>query len=302
MKHKKKPRHLAKAACFVFFLFSSTGILQAKAADRTLILATLTPYASYAKILLEGVPGVEVKTLIPPGSDPHAFSLTPSTLSLLKRAKLVLGNGKVENLIEISRLRNVNRNAPFVFTFDELFDSTTDKGQVTPHTWLNPESVSLELETIADELTGLFPGEKKKISLNLSNFQEALRKVERKIEEILSGVGKLGVITYHDGLDGFCKRFGITVVGHAQKRHGVPPSPRDLFSVINRGKKFDGRLVVIAETRSGKKTMEKIATILNSPLVTISVLPPQFEKGWEYAWWLVKIVEKITGPIKMRKP
>ncbi len=61
--------------------------------EAALVLTTFPGIDGDLRALLEGCPGVEVRSLAPPGSDPHSYNLMPQDVELIRRASIIVSTG-----------------------------------------------------------------------------------------------------------------------------------------------------------------------------------------------------------------
>ncbi|RMG59315.1 MAG: hypothetical protein D6713_05740 [Deltaproteobacteria bacterium] len=254
------------------------------------VVTTISPLRTFVNILLRGVPDVRIDLLIPDGSDPHSFSLTPSRALLLTRADIVVGNGGAEEVLDFAKVRDL-AGERLLLTLPLLQkEGLTGRN---PHTWLSPKASAREVEIIGERLSRLLPGETARIRGNASFFRKEMESALEEMKERLGGK-KICIVSLHGAFDLLARDLGIPVAGRILPGHGVPPSPRHLVSLAEKARSL-GNPVVVVDSPAGRDAAESFSRLADIPAVEASPFPPDVDNPGEYRRWLVQVVEKITG-------
>ena len=112
-------------------------------AERPLLVATLPPYAALARAVLGEK--WEVRSLVPPGANPHVYAPRPSDLKAVQKARLIVQNGLglddwlVEKLVGPSGAK-----APVVVAAESAKGLVLPlpNGKPDPHVWTDPRAMS----------------------------------------------------------------------------------------------------------------------------------------------------------------
>lgn len=188
------------------------------AMDRLNVVATTGMIADAARQV--GGDLVDVKGLMGPGVDPHAYRQTRTDIVAMTRADLVLWHGlyleaQMEDFFtDLSAKRNVVEVAAGLDTsllrghddYDDKFD---------PHVWMNPDIWALIVEQVQGALTATQP---ESADVFAANAQEHLAEIER-----LSGYAKSALasvpeqsrvlLSAHDAFGYFGEAYGFEVLG-----------------------------------------------------------------------------------------
>jgi manganese/zinc/iron transport system substrate-binding protein len=188
------------------------------AMDRLNVVATTGMIADAARQV--GGDLVDVKGLMGPGVDPHAYRQTRTDIVAMTRADLVLWHGlyleaQMEDFFtELSAKRNVVEVAAGLDTsllrghddYDDKFD---------PHVWMNPDIWALIVEQVQSALTATQP---ESADVFAANAQEHLAEIDR-----LSGYTKSALasvpeqsrvmLSAHDAFGYFGEAYGFEVLG-----------------------------------------------------------------------------------------
>ena len=114
-----------------------------------------------------------------------------------------------------------------------------------PHFWLDPENGEIIAREIKDKFTELLPQDKDYFEKNYNEFIAQLNTSIKKWEEELKPLAGLKVVTYHDSLTYFAKRFGINVIGQIELRPAIPPTPSHVLELEEKMKTEGVKLILI---------------------------------------------------------
>ncbi len=172
--------------------------------DRAVIVATNSVLQAFVQMVVGDT--AEVLTVIPDGKDPHDFEPSAQDVAALNSADLVVQNGLdfehgVEDSIETAEQAGVT-----VWT---LTDHVTLIGE-DPHVFTDPLTMAGALDALAAAVTAL-EGVSADVVSARSQLDAAASAAGTSINTL--GAGKCRLITDHDALAYFAKRFGCTVAG-----------------------------------------------------------------------------------------
>jgi zinc/manganese transport system substrate-binding protein len=176
--------------------------------DGLTIVATTTQVADLVKEVGGG--RVSVDGMLRPGGDPHDFEPRPSDVAAVAKADLVFrSGGEVDDWLD-DVIDNAGGDAEVV----SLIDSVKRLGD-DPHWWQDPRNAVLAVEAIRKRLTELDPGRKAAYRRNAERVERELRSLDGKIAACVERVppAKRKIVTTHDALGYFARRYGVEVVG-----------------------------------------------------------------------------------------
>jgi ABC-type Zn uptake system ZnuABC Zn-binding protein ZnuA len=172
------------------------------------VVATTTQVADLVRLV--GGERVEVEGLLHPGGDPHDYEPRPSHVAAVAGAELVFrSGGEVDDWLgEV--IDNAGGDADVV----TLIDSVERDGD-DPHWWQDPRNAVLAVEAIRARLARVDPAGREAYDRNAARITARLRSLDRAIAACVERVppAKRKVVTTHDSLGYFARRYGIEVVG-----------------------------------------------------------------------------------------
>lgn len=188
-----------------------------KSDNRLNIVATTTIIAD----VLHQVGGelINIEILLPPGTDPHSFSPTPQDMTKIAHADILFMNGLgLETFLE-SYLETTGENVHIVEVssgIDVIIPTGADlHDEVDPHTWTDPNNVSIWVTNIAAALSDYDPG-------NAQSYQQAAKLYQAQLDDldfwIRSQVDQIPIenrriVTDHESLAYFARRYGFELIG-----------------------------------------------------------------------------------------
>jgi ABC-type Zn uptake system ZnuABC Zn-binding protein ZnuA len=172
------------------------------------VVATTTQVADL--VAQVGGGRVSVDGLLRPGGDPHDFEPRPSDVADVAKADLVFrSGGEVDEWLD-DVISGAGGDAEVV----SLIDSVERLGD-DPHWWQDPRNAMRAVRTIRARLTELDPDGAASYRRNAARVERKLRALDGKIAACVERVppAKRRIVTTHDALGYFAKRYGVEVVG-----------------------------------------------------------------------------------------
>lgn len=216
------------------------------------VVATTPLVADLARNVGEG--RAEVRAMLAANADPHDYEPKPSDAAALADADLVLRSGG--DLDE---------------WLGELVDSVGTKGEVVslsegddedPHWWHDPAKAVAAVHAIRDALADADPDGSVAYARNAKRYEGKIRALDAAIQRCMGRVpvDERKLVTTHDALGHFAKRYGIEVIGSVipSLSTAAQPSAGETAELIEQIKR-EGVRVVFSESSVSSKIEEAIA-------------------------------------------
>ncbi len=250
-------------------LFSTTA-----EAKKLSVVGTTSDMAALAREV--GGDRVDVDSIARGYQDPHFVEAKPSFLLMLRRADLVvtvglqLEIGWLPPLVTQCGNPKIQPGAPgYLDTsqFAEILDIPTGPvsramGDVhplgNPHYWLDPANGRRIAKGLADKLGQLDPTNAAYFAQRFKDFDQRLATAEQKWDATMKPYRGRKVVTYHNSLPNFAKRFGLNVIGYVEPRPGIPPTPSHTIELIGLMKRENCKIIMV-EPYFDLKTPNSIA-------------------------------------------
>ncbi len=182
------------------------------------VVATTGMIADAAAVV--GGEAVEVRALMGPGVDPHAYRQTRSDIVATARADLVLWHGLYleaqmeEFLLDLADTNSVIAVAE-ALPRDRLLGSADYQDQVDPHVWMDPDLWDDVVQEVSSALTEVMPEHAEMIAANTGAYLEDIAALSAYSHEVLATVPEHArvLVTAHDAFSYFGAAYGFEVVG-----------------------------------------------------------------------------------------
>jgi len=181
-------------------------------ANAPVAVATTTQVADFARAVAGD--RSEIRQILQPNSDPHAYEPRPSDVKAAAGAGVVLRSGGDLDAWLDRVLRSAGSEANVVTLLDAA-ESRGGDGGVDPHWWQDPRNAIAAVRRIRDALIAADPGGRRAYTANADAYLATLRALDRAIASCMRAipVARRKLVTDHDALGYYAGRYGIEVVG-----------------------------------------------------------------------------------------
>ena len=185
------------------------------------VVATTT----HAGDLVRNVGGdrVEVHTLLGPKADPHGYEPKPSDVKSIADAGLVVRSGGDLDEWLIDSVRTIK-------------GSEHGAEETDPHWWQDPRNAILAVHAIERVLVDIDPEGRATYARNADAYVNRIRHLDDAIAACMEKVpaGKRKLVTTHDALEYFAKRYDVEIVGAIipSLSTQAQPSARDVNQLV----------------------------------------------------------------------
>ena len=232
------------------------------------VATTVAPISSIARNI--GGDRIDLRGIVPDGTNSHTFEPAPSDAATLAAADIVFVNGLDLELPTMELAEANLRDGAEVVTLgdktigeDEYvydFSFPKESGHPNPHLWMNPMNARRYAEIIAETLSQRDPENADYYRENLTRYSAALDALDAAITKAAATIPEQNrkLLTYHDSWAYFAPRYGFVVIGAAQPSDFSEPSPQEVASLIDQIKAEDVPVVFGSEVFSSS-VLEQIA-------------------------------------------
>jgi zinc transport system substrate-binding protein len=258
---------------FVCALLACVG-LGSEPQKKPLLVVSFPPLYSFTANIVGGLATVE--TLISGGVSPHDFQFSPRDIRRVQDADLLVLHGLG---FEPWRKR-LNTSARVVEAASglqsQLLRSDEHAGHnhhdaVNPHTWLDPQLAILSVSNILTAITNLDSANAARYQSNAAAYIERLRALDSELAAALKPFAGAAVMTYHDLLPYFARRYELKIAAVVQPVAEVNPSPRRIAELrrIVREQKV---VALLVEPNARSPLAERLGDEFGIPLVEFESL------------------------------
>ena len=213
---------------------------------------------------------VDLKCLIPAGTDAHVYEPKPDDRKAIEQAKLILYAGYNLEPRLIKLIQATKNKAPKVAVDEVAVPQPQQleedgKTETDPHVWHDAQNGVRIIETVRDNLKKIFPTNAAQYTSNAEKMTREVKQVDSwikvQINTIPSNQRKL--VTTHDALGYYSKAYGIPLQGALE---GISteekPTARRVKELVDVIKKT-GVPTIFTETTINPKLIETVAKEAN---------------------------------------
>ena len=176
------------------------------------IVATTTQLGDIARAVAGD--RAQVRQILEPGSDPHAYEPRPSDVRAIANAKVVVRSGGDLDDWLGDVLDNAGSDARTLTVLDGL-RARRGAGGSDPHWWQDPRNGAIAAERIRDALIAADPAGRAAYSAAADAYVTRLRALDRAIAACMARIParERRLVTDHDALGYYADRYDIEIVG-----------------------------------------------------------------------------------------
>lgn len=194
------------------------GGLPARAEAPLSVVATTGMIADAARRI--GGDAVEVRALMGPGVDPHAYRQTRTDIAAMVRADLVLWHGLYLEAQMEEFLRKLGERKPTVAVAEslpreQLIAHVDYSDKFDPHVWMDPRLWSKVVENVRETLSAQRPSQADAFAANAAAYLAELEELAAYSDKVFGSVpeGARVLVTAHDAFSYFGRAQGFEVLG-----------------------------------------------------------------------------------------
>lgn len=247
-------------------LLALTNCSPARKEDKIKVAVTIFPLYDAVKNIAGDK--IEVALVLPSGTSPHTFTLSPSDLKRIEGAKYVFYNGF--GLDDWAAKISENLNAKLLnvsISLEEICKSHNNN----PHFWLNPDYFLKQCEVITESLISMDPLNKQYYNENFQRYSESLKENALKMKEEAIRIRNKNIITFHDAFPYFAEYFGLHIVEVFEESPGKLATPKQIEE-IEKVIKENNIEIVFKEPQEPAEIYKTIVADTNVKVLTLDPL------------------------------
>jgi zinc transport system substrate-binding protein len=256
------------AVCAVIVLLAGAGA--GAAATPLKAVASIHPLSAIVRAV--GGDSIEVTTLVPAGSDPHHYELTPRKAKDLYEADVVfLIGGGFDDWLLPGEGHGLERAA--IVRFSEDFrDSLIPIGDTfNPHFWLDPMFAGSMAAITARTLCSTDRGRCSFYTARARHFSVEMDSLNKAISSRLAKAGFKAFVAYHPAWSYFARRYGLDEAGTIELSDEQEPSARHIAGIIKL-MKAEGIRIIVAEQFSNTDLAKGVASRTGARIIYLDPL------------------------------
>lgn len=223
---------------FVVLITALSGCNAPQVSQKLKVGVTIYPFFDAVKSI--GGDLVDVILIVPVGSSPHDYAVTPRDIKNLQGAKVIFENGFGLEAFLTPILNSVN--AEVVNVSEGLSDVVT-KHDGNPHLWLNPQYFVSQSGAIKDTLCRLDPQNAPFYEKNYGSYRNAILSKAEVLRKEVSQLKNKNLVTFHDAFPYFAEYFGLNILASVETDPNRLPTPKDILNIESLIEKYHVKVV-----------------------------------------------------------
>ena len=234
--------------------------------DKLQIISSFYPLHEFSQII--GQEKVDAILLVPIGVEPHDWEPTIKDVQQMQKSDLIIINGiGFENWVD--SLHENNYQGKIIDTSNKVSIKNLDDNSKDPHIWLNPVTVKIQVQNIANAFSDSDPENQQYYQSNAAKYIEQLDLLDVKIRNELSQCNN-DFIAFHDAFSYFADEYDLnqhTIIS-PNNSHGEATA-RTLENIISTANTLNIK-VIFSEEAVDPKTSEIIANEIGGKVLILS--------------------------------
>jgi len=246
--------------------------------NRMVVAASIAPLANFSREV--GGDRVTVKLLVPPGSNPHTYQITPDEMEALSTASVLVLNGIglefwAKGIVDATG----NPKLIVIQTADGIpvLDHSEGEGG-NPHVWLDPIDAIHQVNAIRDAFIKADPAHRDDYTRNAARYVAKLKQLDAYIRSQVATFRSRSFVTFHPTWVYFANRYGLDEAATIESSPGKEPSPADISNAIAVAKKLHVK-AIFAEPQVYPKAANVVAEEVGAKVVMLNAFgkPPRYD-------------------------
>ncbi len=228
-----------------------------------------------------------VKQIIPPGVEPHAYRPTAKDLIQLNDADamIYLGAGleqwaeqaktTVQTNVEFVKLSEKIDLIPLEKTGHDHADSSHHESENDPHYWLDPMRAKTMAESIKNLLIKLDPKGEAIYKQRYETVVAKLNDLDQAYSKLVNTTSNKDILVSHAAFGYLAKRYGLKQIPISGISPNETPTPRKLKHTIEQAKRHDIKYIFFSKlvnTEVAEALQERLGTdpLVLNPIANVS--------------------------------
>ena len=273
-----KNRRIFLASILMALTFSPAHALRERQ-----VVASIKPLHSLVANITKGISSPRL--VLRGQASPHTYTLKPSDVSALAKAKVIFWMGpQVETFLQ-KPLALLAPTATVVAFLQPDHDSKTDDHStdahdhsIDPHTWLNPLDAQQMVKTIAATLIKADPDNAAKYRDNLQQTLSRIDRLDKELAVKLRGTGP--ILVFHNAYSHLAERYNITIAGVLVDNPELTPGAGRIREIRQMIKSKNG-VCIFSEPQFNTKIIKTITSGTKLKAGTLDPIASDLEPGPE---------------------
>lgn len=233
--------------------------------DKLNVYSSFYPMYDFAKKI--GKDKINIKNLIPAGTEPHDWEPTPKDLVNIGDSDVFIYSGagmeswidKVSENVKNDDMDMVEASKGIDLLDSEEKESSKNKssdehehGEYDPHVWLDPENAKIQMKNIKDAFSKADPKNKDFYEKNYEENVVKLDSLDQKFKDEIGKTKNKDIVVAHEAFGYLCNAYGINQIAIEGLSPDSEPDAARMVEITNFAKKNNIKYIFFEELVSSK--------------------------------------------------
>ena len=236
------------------------------------VVASIYPVGDLVRLLAGETVSVEV--LLPAGSSPATFDVTPRQLRTFENASLffMIGGGLDEWVNQFTQESGQEKTVIRLSDGIPLLEGGGHEGEGNPHVWLDPILVRDHFLPVMEEaLSRVSPEVAAAVPARARTLADSLTALDAEIRAQLAPLKRRSFLSTHAAWSYYALRYGLEEAGVIHSHPGQDPSSREMAHLLEEARDHEIHCLFI-EPQLGEVAARALATELSLPTCMLDPL------------------------------
>lgn len=229
---------------------------------------------------------IEVKKLVPFGTEMHSYMPSPKIMALISKSELFIFNGiGMESWIkkEYANQIDMSKYVTLISPDEDHHEHHHNENGLDPHYWLDIDNMILMTRTLSEKMSAKFPQYKEEIQNNASAYIKELQDLDAEYEKALKSCKRKEIVVNHNAFGYLAHRYKFhshSVTGLSVDEQASAKKMKEITDLV----KNEGIKIIFFESFVSPKVSETIsqetgARVLSlQPLANVNI--DEAQKGY----------------------
>lgn len=275
--------------------------IETKDNSKVQVVVTFNALREFAEAV--GKDKIQVKTIVPNGTEPHDFEPKARDLESLQKSIIFVYNGLgmepwVEKTLEVTDNKNlitVDSSTGFNL-IKNTEEEIEEHGEYDPHIWLSLKGAQSQAKNIRDALIKADPQNKDFYEKNYADFSSKLEDLFSEYAGKLNTVPNKNFVTGHAAFAYLCRDFGLKQNSIEDVFSEGEPSAKKMKELVDYSRENNIK-VIFMEDMASPKVSDTLAKEVGAKTERIHTLESK-EENKDYLESMRANLEKIYTSLK----
>jgi zinc transport system substrate-binding protein len=239
---------------------------------------------------------IDVKVIVPEGTEPHDFEPKPRDMENINNAQVFIYNGlNMETWVD-KTLSAVDNKKLLSVDASKNIDVINTAGQTDPHIWLSLRNAQIEAKNILDALVKVDGKNKAYYEKNYTDFSNELKSLDENYSSKFETVSNKNFVTGHAAFAYLCRDYKLTQNSVEDVFAEGEPTPKKLKDLVDYCKGNNIKVIFMEELAS-PKVSETLANEVGAKVEKIYTIESK-EDGKDYIESMKDNLDMIYNSLK----